>query len=134
MAAGLLAHGPDVPTAQLISADLDALLALREVYWLFDTDSEIRAHGTQAEGTVLSVKTETRVETNPECGDETTITEHFVGYRYDSPEGSHTARKKVGELCGMREGSKILVYYRTPTDRRVSVKDSAIDWMPQRHR
>ena len=32
---------------------LSPFLALREVYWLFDTDSEIRAHGTETEGTVL---------------------------------------------------------------------------------
>ncbi len=113
---------------------LSPFLALRELYWMMDTDAAVRANGVETQGTVLAVKTETETHTNGECGDVTTTTEHFVTYRYDAPDGSHTARKKVDSYTGLGKDSKIRVYFRQPTDRPVREQDSALDWRPRRSR
>ena len=106
-------------------------LALRQVYWWLDTDAAVRANGVELEGTVLKADTETRTYTDSETGEKTTVTEHFVTYRYETPEGSHTARKKVEDLGELKTESKIVVYYREPIDRPVTEKDSALDWYPR---
>ena len=55
----------------------------------------------------------------------------WPNYRYETPEGSHTARKKVEDLGGLKTESKIVVYYREPIDRPITEKDSALDWHPR---
>ena len=102
-------------------------LAIRGVYWCIDTDAAIRANGVETTGTVLGTQTETRTYRNPEYSDESTVTEYFVNYRYESPEGSYTDRKKVGGLSGLTSGSKIVVYYLTRAGRP---PESALDWCP----
>ena len=104
--------------------------AIRELYWFLDTDAAVRANGVETTGAILKTATETRTETGGEFGD-TTVTEHFVTYRYQTPDGSHTARKKVQGLGGLEMGTEIVVYYRPPTDRPVNQKDSALDWCPR---
>ncbi len=104
-------------------------LAIRQVYWWFDTDAAVRANGVEITGTVLATNTETRTYTTDEG--EQTVTEHFVSYRYETPEGTYTARKKVGELSGLNKDSKIVAYYRRPTDRLPDWTDSALDWNPR---
>ncbi len=104
-------------------------LAIRQVYWWFDTDAAVRANGVETTGTVLSTETETRTQRDE--GGEYTVTEYFVTYRYETPEGSYTARKKVGRLGGLNKDSKIVTYYRRPTDRLPDWTDSALDWNPR---
>ena len=105
-------------------------LAIRQLYWWLDTDAAVRANGVETVGTVLDTKTETKtIET--ECGTRQ-VTEHFVTYRYETPERSYTARKKVRALGGLKKDSKVAVYYRTPTDRPFQQQDTALDWNPRR--
>ena len=113
---------------------LSPFLALRELYWMMDTDAAVRANGVEIEGTVRALKTETHTHTDPESGQVTTTREHFVTYRYDAPDGQYTARKKVESYGGLKEDSKIVVYYRQPTGRPVKEQDSALDSRPRRSR
>lgn len=111
---------------------LSPFLALREFYWMLDTDAAVRAKGAETAGTVLATYTDTRVHEDPETGQETTTTEYFVTYRYETPDGSHTARKKVGCLNGLKKSSKVVAYYRPRTDRLPNLTDTALDWNPRK--
>ena len=104
-------------------------LALRQVYWWLDTDAAVRANGVETTGTVLATKTETRTQRDE--GGEYTVTEHFVTYRYETLEGSYTARKKVGGLGALNKDSKIVAYYRRSTGRLPNETDAALDWNPR---
>lgn len=122
-------RNPIIGTARFLWFILSVpFLVLREMYWALDTDAAVRANGEQTQGEVTGTKTETHTYTDSETGEKTTVTEHYVTYRYEGQGGAYTARKKVQSLGGIKEGSKIRVYYRTPTDRLVTEKDSALDW------
>lgn len=80
--------------------------ALREFYWLLDKDAKARGVGLQTVGHVTKV--ETKVHNDPEYG--TSYTYH-VTYDFRAADRTHTAKKQVDSLGGLRRDDVVKVYY-----------------------
>ena len=80
--------------------------ALREFYWLLDKDAKARGVGLQTVGHVT--KMETEVHNDPEHG--TSYTYH-VTYDFRAAARTHTAKKQVDSLGGLRRDDVVKVYY-----------------------
>ena len=118
-----------LPTRQILSVLritlLFPFLALRQLYWLIDTDAKIRSQGLQTVGSVVNTRTSSRV-VRTESGEETVYT-HYVTYRFDANGGTHSGEKTVGSLGNLKGGSPIRVYYLPDA----YPPNSAIDWEPR---
>ena len=100
--------------------------ALRQLYWLIDSDAKIRSLGLQTVGSVVKTRTSSKVVRDPEFGTEETVYTHYVTYRFDADGGTHSGVKTVGSLGNLKAGSPIRVYYLSNT----YPPNSAIDWEP----
>ena len=119
---GQIARGIGSATRQVgifvFKALIIVLKALREVYWVLDRDSKVRAQGLQTVGQV--VKTEEKENTGPE-GD-VYYTQH-VTFQYKVGGRTRTVEKKVHRFDGVYRGDRIRVYYLP----RTQGLDTAID-------
>lgn len=96
--------------------------ALREVYWLMNSDAKVRSQGRQTVGRVE--KLETRQHRDSE-GD--TYETHHVTYRFQTNGDGHTREQKVCSIDRIGVGDTIRVYYMPD---RVPVR-SAIEPRPK---
>ena len=121
-----------VPTRRILSV-LGILLlspfkALRQLYWLIDRDAKIRSQGLQTVGSVIKTRSDSRVVRDPEYGTERTVYTHYVTYRFDANDGTHSGEKKVRNLSNLMGGSPLRVYYLPDT---FAPFESAIDREPR---
>ena len=96
--------------------------ALREVYWLMNSDAKVRSQGRHTFGRVDKIET----RQNEGAEDGTYETQH-VTYGFQADGNNHTSEQKVSSISRISVGDTISVFYMPD---RVPVR-SAIEPRPQ---